>query len=197
MLLRDQPRDAAREGRFQYGSSAQPTYGLGLHGAEAESAYPATWKISLGAAVRALPRPLLLPHTTDANSSNAVAAFLFPGSQAVALEFPPPKAGGSSPPAVRQQYLEVYEGPWMEPEDPATFFANDLANDPAVGFSLCRVNGLPAECQTANSPSDDEGVNPAFVRTVIGGNTEIHVSGGDDLQRLLEIASSLTAAGGK
>ncbi len=93
---------------------------------------------------------------------------------------------------VRQTYIEIREEPWNE-GDVKSFFADDVSTDPPLGLSLCDVKGLPAECQSPDSPSDQDQANPAFLRTVINGSTEISISGGADMDALKSIAASLTS----
>jgi len=78
---------------------------------------------------------------------------------------------------------QVYEAPW-EGGDPLTAFNEDLAASPDVGKSVITVSGLPALAVEAHSPSDDEQANPAFLKLVVG-STEVQISGGESLQRLI------------
>lgn len=132
-----------------------------------------------------------IPHSPSAKPSNVRhVCVLSVGTLFMVFPDAPTSASNESTlPPVRQPQILIMEDPW-DGGDPEAVFAEDLKTNPDIGKSLCTVNKAPALCSTANSPSDAEAANPAFLRFVKGG-VEITVSGGDDLERLIEIAESL------
>jgi hypothetical protein len=150
--------------------------------------YPEEWKTTLAGAQVGAKFPVVLPNDTMANSTNVNAAYVWPGGAAVAFDFPAPQAQST----VRQGYIEVWESVWAG-GDPLKAFQADLAADPVEGKSIIDINGVPALAVTANSPSDFEQANPAFIRFVVNG-LDIQVSGGDNLDALIRIAATISSA---
>jgi hypothetical protein len=148
-------------------------------------AYPERWKTSLDAATAQAKFRVLLPNHELANSSNIAAAYVWPNGSTIALQFPPP----SPDVRVRQPYIEVWETTWTG-GDPVKDFQRSLAAAPAVGQTITSIGGIPALSVTARSPTDSEEANPAFLRFVLEG-TEIHISGGESLSDLIDIAESM------
>lgn len=152
--------------------------------------YPPEWKTTLEATKSQAVFTPLLPNTVLANAGNAVAVYLWPQGQAVAIDFPAPVT--SSQPPVRQEYLEVYEAPWTG-GDPLTAFQADIGADPVVGKDIYYLgpNGtIPALGVAPRSPSAMDQANAAFVQFVVNG-IDIEVSGGESLQDLIDIANSM------
>jgi hypothetical protein len=149
--------------------------------------------ISLDDATGQAPFDVLMPDTERANAQNLQFACVL--GRAVELRFPGPvpEAG-----PVRQDYLLVWQAPWRG-GDPQTAFTNHIKQAAIAGESMCLVRDLPAVCVEAHSPDDETRSNPAFVRVVID-NIELEISGGENLDDLLDMAASLrpatTRAGG-
>lgn len=55
---------------------------------------------------------------------------------------------------------------------------------------LCVVGGAPALCVEARSPSDSNQDNAAYVEFRLNG-LDVEISGGDDLEKLVDIGESL------
>lgn len=163
---------------------------LGAFGGTAEEpGYPDQWRVhGIPAARAAVDFNLLVPDHPVANSNNLMAAFIFPDG-AVALDFPAPVEPLEY---VRQEYIEVYQAQWFETMSPQQSFEIDIKNAPSPAKELTEINGIPALTVEAHSTNDDERANPAFVKFVLDG-VEIQVSGGEDLQILVEVAQSLIA----
>jgi hypothetical protein len=159
--------------------SAASTGGLGD--------YPDEWKTDLQDARSRVSFELVLPEDSRASVANITDVFVWPEGHAVALRFPAPPAITDEP--VRQGYLEIFETPWTG-DDPATAWAEDVANAGIEGESAFEIEGIPALGVTAQSPTDIERANPAFLRFVYKG-LDIQISGGDDLKALVEIAQSM------
>jgi hypothetical protein len=151
-----------------------------------DAEYPGDWKTSLDEARVALPFELIVPDTADASTAKLVSVFLWPNSSAVAMTFPPPAPADAF---ITQPYIEVYESKWNG-GDPLEDYRHDIAADPVKGKSISEIEGLPALVVEPHSPDADDQANPAFIRFVVG-DTEVHVSGGEDLDRLKDIASSI------
>lgn len=154
--------------------------------ASVETSYPDEWRMTLAEARNSAAFPLVVPSHPAANEQNLTAVYVHPGGTTVAMQFPAPKSSN-----VRQDYIEVFLLPW-EGGNPAERFAQDIAQDPVIGKSLLSVEGVPAEGTLANSPSDIEQANPAYLRLVHKG-LEIQISGGDSLDLLLKIAQTMVA----
>lgn len=161
------------------GKGAHPSEGLLIE-------YPESWKTNLSEAVKNASFSVILPEHTLANDDNVTGVWLQPDGTAIFIDYPVPE---SPAPSLRQPYLEVYETPWAG-GDPAKDFATDIAENPAVGKRLYVIDGIPVLGVNAHSPSDDEQANPALLDFVESG-VEIQLSGGEDLQRLIEIARTM------
>ncbi len=151
--------------------------------------YSQATRISLSTAQESTSFRLILPATQFANEANLTGVYEL-GGGAVALDFPP--ATSLSQPDVRQEFIEVYEAAW-EGGDPVAFLQADNAASPDPYKSITNIDGVPALVVLARSPNDDDQANPAFVRFVVDG-TEVQISGGDDLDLLEQIASSIIEA---
>lgn len=129
---------------------------------------------------------LIVPNSryADANSETEIVRL----GEAVEMRFPPPNDHSED---LRQPYVSVYEAPWRE-GDVGAFYEEDLKADPDEGKSICQVGKLPAMCVEARSPSDAEKANPAFLRFVLR-DTLIEVSGGDDLEALMQVAEGIAS----
>jgi hypothetical protein len=69
-------------------------------------------------------------------------------------------------------------------------FADTVASTPYDEDSAINLNGAPATTVEPNSPSDDEGANPAYVEFVVRG-VDVQISGGNDLEALVSIARAM------
>jgi hypothetical protein len=128
----------------------------------------------------------ILPDSPAANSENVQASYVYPGGQAIALDFVLPHDVKRY---VRQGYLEVWESSWNE-GDPYDFFKQDLSESHIEGAHLVSLAGHPAIAVPPNSPSDQSRANAAFVRVEVAG-LDVQVSGGDDLDAVLRVAESI------
>lgn len=151
-----------------------------------EFQYPDEWKTTLDTATVDAAFTLVVPSHPNANIANVTAVYLWPDRSAVALRFPSPMSPATP---IRQEYIEVWESPWTG-GDPSADFAADLAAAPVKGKDLYDINGIPALGVTAHSPSDLDQRNPAFLRFVYEG-IEFEISGGEDLNLLIEIAKTI------
>jgi hypothetical protein len=119
-------------------------------------------------------------------------AYLFPQGAEVALLFPMP-AGTSPTDPTSPPYIEILEE-LRTRGAPLKDYKQDIARTPDVGKSICSVDQrTPALCIKARSPSDSRGNNAAYLRFVTKG-VQIQITGGDDLQRLMDIAKTLSRA---
>jgi hypothetical protein len=114
--------------------------------------------------------------------------FVEPDGNAVIMDFPSPVQQLAR---TRQPFLRIYEAPW-EGGDPAQDYAADIAASTVAGKQLYEINGIPALGVSANSPSDSEHLNAAYLRLVVNG-VDIEISGGDSIQRLIAIAEGMTS----
>jgi hypothetical protein len=137
-----------------------------------------------------------IPDTTDANTQNMTAAYADPQGRAVEMVFPAPNPQSKN---LQPPYISVWESPWTE-GDPAAVLEQDVKRAAQMGLtseSACRVGDLPAVCVSPapapTEPKPGEYANGAYVRFVLG-DVEIHIAGGDNVDRLLEIAQSLSSA---
>jgi len=151
--------------------------------------YPDEWKTTLEEATSKASFPLVLPDVPLANGQNLTAVYLYPDRVAVAMLFPPSEPEK----AVRQRFIEVWQGVWGG-GDPLARFEMDIADDPEAGYVLLDLDeGITALGVNAHSPSDDDRANPAFLRFVLRG-VDVQVSGGEDLDALVEVANSIIDA---
>ena len=148
--------------------------------------YPEEWKTTLEGARSAVSFHLVVPATRSANEANLEATYVFPGGGAVELRFPP--LAPALPP-VRQGYLAVYLTVWGH-GDPLTDYREELARDPVPGKRVAWLDGIPALVVPPRSTADVERANPAYLEIVIDG-LEVEISGGDDLDVLLDVARSM------
>jgi len=154
-----------------------------------EPGYPAEWRVAdIAAAQAAVDFTLIVPDHPVANAGNVSGSFVLPG-EAIALDFPPPE---KSTQYVRQEYIEVYEATWVEDMTPQEALEFDIKNAPSPEKELIDISGTPALTVEARSTKDDERANPAFLKFVFNG-VEVQISGGEDLQLLIEIAKSMMA----
>jgi hypothetical protein len=194
----------ASRGRAPAYSTAQeqatPSRGrdLGLigpaFGSDPGSPYPSEWAVPVVALEERVKFDVYLPPSDSALSpSSAFGAFASPGGEMIALDYAAIDESGT----VRQEYLEVYEADWDAPESPTEAFEADLKNAPADGQELIRlVDGSTALVVSPNSEDDVEAANPAYIEFVIG-TTDIQLSGGADLDLLVDIANRMVEAPGQ
>jgi hypothetical protein len=145
---------------------------------------------SLSQAEQAMPFRVLVPNTSDANSQNLTGTYVDSG-QAIEMDFPQPTVASAD---LLQPSISVWEAPWTE-GDPLSALKTDVQTASQygiVGLTMCQVKSLPAVCvEPRASVRGVEEENAAFVRFIVG-NVEVHVYGGDSVQRLVDIAESLT-----
>jgi len=154
-----------------------------------ETAYPAEWRVpDIGSAQALVAFPLTLPDHPSANPQNVAAIYVRPDRGAVYIEFPAP-AVPQTP--VRQDYIEVFESPWLG-GSPADDYAANIAADSVAGKQLYDIGGVPALGVSAHSPSDAEGANSAFLKFVYRG-FEYQISGGESIDLLIEIGKTIIA----
>ncbi|HEY7401420.1 MAG TPA: hypothetical protein VH989_11075 [Actinomycetota bacterium] len=159
--------------------------GEGLHADPDQPTYPEQWKTTLEGAQRQLPFSILVPNDALANPANMTALYLFPTDQ-LALDFPSP---GEPTSRLRQKYIEVFEARWSG-DDPVADLKRDLKLDPIEGKSLERIDGVTALVVEAHSPDDAGQANAAFLRFFLPG-VEVQISGGESLDDLIRIASTI------
>jgi hypothetical protein len=133
--------------------------------------------------------PVLIPTHPLANAQNVTAAYLYPQGVAIVLQFPPAEVPAQP---VLQDFIELFEAPW-ESGEPMTDYLTDIREDPAVGKDIFQIGDVPALGVTAHSPSAADRSNAAFLRFVRGG-VEIQLSGGESIDKLLDIAKTIVAA---
>lgn len=148
--------------------------------------YPQRWEKSLERVRELVDFPVRVPNHPDANRHTLMASYQW--ANAVELAFEPPEDVYS----VRQDYISIYMSPWRG-EDPRSEFEYAQEVDPIEGREVIDIADHPALIVHPNSPTDDDEANPAYVKTVTAG-LEIAISGGDDIDRLIEIAEDLIAA---
>jgi hypothetical protein len=141
----------------------------------------------LAAAQRDAQYTLFVPDDPAANLENMTGVFDDRSGTTLTLEFPPPNETSND---LVQPYVSIYEdsspGNWATPKE-------DISGSPDVGKSLCEIQGQPAVCVEARSPSDSTRSNAAYIRTVID-HTTVELSGGDDLDILQRIGNTMTPA---
>ena len=164
-----------------------PTQRPGRVSSSGEGDYPDSWRTSLVQARSSSIFDLIVPDDPSANAGAVTEVFISPDASAVAMRFPPPAQLGADP--VRQDFIEVYETPWNG-GDPADAWAEDVKKSDIVGESVIEISRIPALSVAARSPSDLEAANPAFLRFVYK-DLDVQISGGDDLDLLIEIAKSM------
>jgi hypothetical protein len=144
-------------------------------------------RTTLAAAQRDARFTVFVPDDPAANLENMTGVFDDQSGMTLTLEFPPPDETSRD---LRQPYISVYEDSspsnWATPKE-------DVSQNPDAGKSLCEIQGQPAVCVEARSPSDSTGTNPAYIRTVID-HTTVELSGGDDLGVLQRIGSTMSPA---
>ena len=148
--------------------------------------YPQEWLSSLEQASKEASFTLFVPNSAAANTKNLQATYLYPGGQAVAMDFPTQPT--SSP--VRQEYVEVWESTWSG-GDPNDFLAGSAKID-AESKELLTIDGVTVLSVSAHAEADPEHANPALLRFELNG-TDVQISGGDDTAGLIEIARSIIA----
>ena len=151
------------------------------------SDYPEAWKTTLDQARSLVIFDVIVPDDVSADAASVDGVFVAPDGEAIALRFPPPPLTGDDP--VRQDFIEVFESQWRG-GDPAAAWAEDVVSSGIVGEAAFEIAGVPALGVTSHSPTDIEGANPAFLRFVYK-RLDIQISGGDDLDRLVQIAESM------
>lgn len=182
----------AGEKQTDKGTSEQspPIIANTLRGDAEGAGYPREWKVdSPSEAATMVDFEVLLPNQDPLTEETLQAVYVFP-TGAVAFDYNPPDRNPVD--YVRQEYIEVYEAPWLELETPEKAYEADVANDPDPAKSVVDIAGVPALVVEAHSTKDDERANPAFVRFVVDG-IEVQLSGGEDLDLLLSIADSMVA----
>ena len=148
--------------------------------------YPQRWEKSLERARELVNFPVRVPNHPDANRNTMMATYQW--GNVVELTFDPPEGVYS----VRQDYISILITPWRG-EDPRSEFEYAQEVDPIEGREVIDIADHPAMVVHPNSPSDADEANAAYVETVTAG-LQIDISGGDDLDRLIEIAEDLIAA---
>lgn len=162
-----------------------PNMGTALAG-DNRPHYPQRWEKPLERVRELVNFPVRVPNHPDANRNTLMVSYQW--ANVVELAFKPPEDVY----AVRQDYISVYIAPWRG-EDPRSEFEYAQEVDPIEGREVIDIADHPAMVVHPNSPSDGDEANPAYVKTVTAG-LEIAISGGDDLDRLIEIAEDLIAA---
>jgi hypothetical protein len=144
-------------------------------------------RTTLAAAERDAKFTLLVPDDPAANLDSMTGVFDDQTGTTLTLEFPPPDETSSD---LSQPYISIYEdnspGNWATPKE-------DISAEPDAGKTLCEIQGQPAVCVEARSPSDSTRSNAAYIRTVID-HTTVELSGGDNLEVLQRIGNTMTAA---
>jgi hypothetical protein len=69
-------------------------------------------------------------------------------------------------------------------------YRQSLEEDPVTGQRIIDIRGVPALAVPANVPEDLTGENPAFLTLVLG-DVEIEISGGDSIGNLIAIAGAV------
>jgi hypothetical protein len=146
--------------------------------------YPHDWLASLQEASNEATFELFIPDSDPASTKNLQTTYLYPGGQAVAMDFPAQPT--SSP--VRQEYIEVWESAWSG-GDPAEFLATSAKID-AASKELLLIDDVTILSVSAHAEADPQHANPALLRFDMSG-TDVQISGGDDTAALIEIARSI------
>jgi hypothetical protein len=157
-------------------------------GVENLQSYPTEWVSTLEIARERVGFSVFVPSTAAVNEQSLSATYLFPGGSAIAMDFPLVRSSTSP---VRQEYIEVWEGPWSFDVEPLKLYQEDIAADP-TSKKIIAIEGVDVFTVDAHSPSDDDRANPAFLRFRLDG-TDVQISGGDHIDDLLEIAQSIIA----
>jgi hypothetical protein len=118
---------------------------------------------------------------------------MLPGG-AVAIDYAAPDRNPER--FVRQEFIEVYQAPWTSERSSLDLYSQDIATDPDPAKSLVEIAGVPALIVEPHSKKDIDEANPAFVRFELNG-IEVQLSGGEDLDLLLDVADSLIRGTGE
>lgn len=129
-----------------------------------------------------------VPNGTFANPDNLAAVYAASHGGEVELDYPQPGPSSSS---VRQAFISIWESRAETSDTQATIEGDlDRAYQAGISESFCKVGDLPAICVQPRASSDALHANAAYVR-LFRGETEIHISGGDELGALVSIGRSL------
>lgn len=149
--------------------------------------YPAPWRSSLQEADESsVAVPFVVPTDADANQDNLTDVWMPRDGSRVILDF---KSPGPTNPPIRQEYIEIYFGRWSL-GDPSELYLQSVQDKPE-NKRIIRIDGITALVNEPRSPHDLEQANPAFLRMVVGGNLEVQISGGDNIERIIRIAENV------
>lgn len=161
--------------------------GMGFSDDPSQPRYPDSWKVgSVAEAASAADFRLFIPDAPVADPGDLMGVFVYP-SGAVALVYPSP---GRPEAYILQEYVEVWEAPWTEKDDPLAAFQADVTQSPTDGKSVTTIRDLPALVVAPHSKDAVGESNAAFVEFVVDG-IDIEISGGEDLNALIAVAESI------
>jgi hypothetical protein len=182
----DGPEDLAQAPAVVEGPPAPMTNSL--VGTPERAGYPKEWRVgSIDEAAALVAFPIVVPDLGPITTDTLTDTWVYPNG-AVALDYRAPVAKPES--FVRQEYIEVFQAPWLSEKSPLEVYAGDLEADPDRAKSLVEISGVSALIVEAHSKNDLELANPAFVRFAVNG-IEIQLSGGEDLELLLALADTM------
>jgi hypothetical protein len=153
--------------------------------AGSDAVYPDAWLTSLEEAKQDAVFDLLVP-VGSGLSEVPQAVYVTPAGDGVALQYPL-LTPSTSP--TRQDFIDVWEGPWTFDISASKLFEEEVAADPD-NVELATIDGVPAMVVRPHSPDDPDAANPTLVRFELDG-VDVHVSGGDHTDDLLAIAKSM------
>lgn len=168
------------------GEEAPIEFDLGPFDEPPEAFYPAEWRVSLDEAISGAAFSVKVPQHPAASPTNLEGVWEDPEGSFVVMQFPPP-ASPQQP--LRRPWLEVYEEPWNQDDVPESYW-NGLLEDanPQRDVSLYTIDGVVAIGSAAHPPDDP--YFHAVLRFAID-NVEIRMTGGEDLNLLIEIARTI------
>lgn len=165
-----------------------PSVRLGAGLPEVGVGYPDEWRVTLDQMRSGATFPVIVPKTQYAKEETATDVFLKPSGRAAIIQFPAPDGEAD----VRQTHLEVFQEVWSG-GSPQTLWEENVKAYPGFA-SIQSIQGTSVLVMEPNSPFDSERSNPAFVRFVMNG-IDFQISGGNDLEVLLDIARSIRSQG--
>jgi hypothetical protein len=150
-----------------------------------DAVYPDAWLTSLEEAKQDAAFDFFIP-VGSGLSEVPQAVYVTPAGDGVALQYPL-LTPSTSP--TRQDFIEVWQGPWTFDISASRLFGEEVAADPDT-IELATIDGIPAMVVRPHSPADPDAANPALVRFELDG-VDVQVSGGDHTDDLLAIAQSI------
>jgi hypothetical protein len=173
-------------------STEQLAPGAFAAAAEGSHGYPDNWKTTIANAASTATFTLLVPSSQLADATNLSAVYVNPAGTLAAMDYPIPASDAASSQGLLTSNIEISELPWTVGE-PTTFLKDRIANFPVSGPAMCNVGAQPAMCVPSRLAGSLGQSNDADVLLDLD-NDWIELQGGDSVQNLIDIASTLSPA---